>query len=250
MLKNVSAACLGNPYYRNLPDYEELKAANPFRLAAKESGFKTRPVIDKFDGFYDVLMCWNKDNECGWRDEDGSIVFSDIGGQPTLDFDPEVGHGSIWRLHSDDTLEPIMTPSPNWQGCVLQPRLCPANYGTFGGQIFFVGQTYPGRRGAIRPHAVYRIPIDGGEPILHGIVPNAGSVGKGIPGALMPGTFGRPETPWDGQFLVQSFMNCTIYRVLPDGDISPIVTLDSPEGAILPQMVINAPDWWQEMEER
>ena len=235
-----------NPFYRDLPDYAEIKAQNPFRMSVHEAGFSRRAIIDKGDGFYDVMMGWRYDDHVGWCEDDGSIIFGDIGGQMEIGWNPDQGHGSIWRLKPDDTLEAIMPPDPNWKGTVFEPRLAPAHFGPWGGHTFFVGQTLPGRVGATQPHAVYRVPPEGGAPETFCIVPNNGRIGGGVPGALMPGTFGRKGTPFEGVLFVQSFMNCTVYKVAPNGKIEPFLTLDFADGTIMPQMVINAPTWWKE----
>ncbi|MGE0044569.1 MAG: hypothetical protein AB7T08_02310 [Hyphomonadaceae bacterium] len=235
-----------NPAYAALPDYAALKRANPFRMKVSAAGYSTRAVIDKGDGFFDVMMGWRDDDRVGWREDDGSIIFGDIGGQSKVGWNPQEGHGSVWRLKRDDTLEALMPPGSMTHGTVFEPHKAPVNFGPWGDHIFFVGQTEPGRPGATKPHAVYRVAPEGGAPETFCVVPNNGRIGGGVPGALMPGTFGRAGTPFDGSLFVHSFMNCTIYRVTPDKKIEPFITLDYPDGMIMPQLVIYAPDWWRD----
>ncbi|MGE0386563.1 MAG: hypothetical protein AB7Q97_17685 [Gammaproteobacteria bacterium] len=238
---------LRNPAYPDLPDYPALRALYPFRMQVHAPGFKARPIIEPGDGFFDIMLGWRDVDRIGWCDADGSVVFGDIGGQRTPAWDPARGHGSIWRLHRDDRLEAIVPPGNVALGTVFEPRLAPANFGRWGGHIFFAGQTAPGRPGATRPHAMYRVAPGTDTPEVFAVMPDNGRIGGGISGALMPGTFGRAGSPFDGFLFAQSFMNCTVYRIDPDGRVDPFLTLDSPQGSILPLMVFHAPPWWGDL---
>ena len=54
-------------------DYGWLKEERTFQMDVKEAGFTAREVIAAGENLYDPQF--------GWLEEDGSITFSDIGGQ-------------------------------------------------------------------------------------------------------------------------------------------------------------------------
>lgn len=224
-----------------------LKELYPFRLTAHEPGYVTREILGVGEGYYDLLIGGNRDDRSGWVEPDGTIIFGDIGGQKEPGWNPNTGHGGIFRLNPDDSIDAIVPHGNIVNGTGFDPRKCPANFGPWKDHIFFVGQTQPGRPGAVEPHAVYKVAPGDPYARIFVLVPNNGRIGGGKAGAMMPGVFGRPGTPFDGWFYVMSFMNCTVYRVSPDGEIEPFLTLDFPDGRIMPQNVMYAPPWWGDL---
>jgi hypothetical protein len=223
---------------------QRVKDLYPFRLKVSHSAYRPREVLPVGEDYFDVLMGGNQDDRCGWVDPDGSVIFSDIGGQAAPGWNPLEGHGGIFRLRRDDSVESIVPFGNMGQATVFEPRCAPANFGPWMNHIFFVGQTSPGRPGATQQHAVYKVAPGENRPEIFCRVPNNGRISGGNAGAMMPGVFGRTGTPMDGAFFVMSYMNCTIYRVDPDRRIEPYLTLDFEDGRIMPQHFMYAPPWW------
>ncbi|MGE0046698.1 MAG: hypothetical protein AB7T08_13160, partial [Hyphomonadaceae bacterium] len=220
------------------PDYDALKRECAFRLKLHAPGFSARETIAPGDGFYDILL--------GYIEDDGALMFSDIGGQPEIGWDPERGHGSIWRRDRSGAMRCLVPAGATGRAMILQLRKAPAHYGPWGGHIFYTGQTEPGRPGATKPHAVFRVSPGAAAPELFVVMPDNGSVCGGVAGSLMPGCFGRAVGPFADSLFVYSIMNCTIYRITPDAKATPFITLDRPEGPIMPVRIDYAPDWWGE----
>jgi hypothetical protein len=222
-------------------DYEWLREQCQFKLTVPE-GFTVREVIPAGDVLYDPQLCW--------FEADGSAIVSDIGGQRKRGWDPEAGHGAMYRLRPDDTLETIIAPGEGGAGSFIRPKLAPDWFGPWGGHIFIAGQSKPGRLGAHSQHFLYRLAPGASKAEVFTELPHSGSIGGGIPGAMMPGAFGAKGTEHEGYFFVQSMMNCTVYRVSADGDIEPFIVFDesvTPK-TIMPLLIFYAPPHWSDLE--
>jgi hypothetical protein len=222
-------------------DYQWLRDQCEFRLTVPQ-GFSQREIIPTGDVLYDPQLCW--------FEEDGSAIVSDIGGQRERGWDPEAGHGALYRLRPDDTLETIIAPGEGGAGSFIRPKLAPDWFGKWGGHIFIAGQSKPGRLGAHSQHYLYRVAPGSNQVEVFARLPHSGSIGGGIPGAMMPGTFGAKGTEHEGYFFAQSMMNCTVYRISADGEVEPFIVFDesaSPK-TIMPLLIFYAPPHWGELE--
>jgi hypothetical protein len=226
---------------------KSLRELYPFRMKVRHTEYTAREIIPVGTGYFDVLMGGDRDDRGGLVEADGSFVFGDIGGQRNHGWNPNEGHGGIFRVNRDDSIEALVPHGNVGSGTVFEPRKAPANFGEWHGHIFFVGQTSPGRPGATRPHAVYKVAPGERHPETFVLVPDNGKISGGKAGAMMPGVFGRAGTPLDQSFLIMSYMNCTIYRVSPAGGIEPYLTLDFEDGRIMPQLIMYAPPWWGDL---
>lgn len=222
-------------------DYEWLRKQCEYRMSLPE-GFTGREVIPAGDVLYDPQLCWFED--------DGSAIVSDIGGQRERGWDPDAGHGALYRLHPDDRLETIIAPGEGGAGSFIRPKLAPDWFGQWGGHIFIAGQSKPGRVGAHSPHYLYRLAPGSSTPTVFAELLHSGSIGGGVPGAMMPGTFGAKGTEHEGYFFAQSMMNCTIYRISADGDVEPFIVFDesTTPKTIMPLLIFYAPPHWGELE--
>jgi hypothetical protein len=211
-----------------------------YRMRVLEPGFATREVIKPGDQLYDPML--------GWSEPDHSVILCDIGGQPQRGWDPAQGHGSILRLHADDELEVIVPPEQIGGGMPMSPRRAPAHFGSWEGTTFYVGQTLPGRHGALSGHAVFR--VEGHQGRLFSALPHVGSQGNGIAGALCIGGFGPKGSAEEGSYICNSQMNCVIYTVDADGQAEPYVILDEPTMPypVQPYRVFWAGPAWGELE--
>jgi hypothetical protein len=218
-------------------DYEWLREQCQFKMTVP-AGFTAREVIQAGDVLYDPQLCW--------FEADGSAIVSDIGGQRQRGWDPDAGHGALYRLRPDDTLETIIAPGEGGAGSFIRPKLAPEWFGPWGGHIFIAGQSKPGRLGAHSQHYLYRLAPGSSRAEVFTELPPSGSIGGGVPGAMMPGAFGGRGTEHEGYFFVQSMMNCTIYRVSAAGDIEPFIVFDesvTPK-TIMPLLIFYAPPHW------
>jgi hypothetical protein len=210
------------------------------KLQLHEAGYAVREVVPPATTLFDPML--------GWVDPDGSLVFGDIGGQLRPGWDPEVGHGSIWRLHRDDRLEAVLPPGAIGRGMVMFPMRAPATFGGHAGEIFFLGQLRPGRAGAHHTHAVYWVPPGSQFCEPFAIVPNAGRIGGGVPGALCPAGWGATGSPEEGTLFVTSLMACTLYAVTPDRRIETWLICDEEHAGVqfMPRQVLRASAEWGE----
>jgi len=224
-------------------EYQWLRDWCEPKVQVLEPGFAVREIIAPGDVLYDVQVFH--------AERDGSVLLGDIGGQPERGWDPTRGHGAIFRLRTDDELEPVMPVGKIGEAMVLCPLVAPDHFGTFGGDIMFVGQANPGRAGATRQHLVFRLPSGSDTPEVFAEPPHAGTAGDGVPGAMVTGVFGRPGTPHAGSFFVLSLMNRTIYRVGSDRSCEVFQTLDADvmDGrAVMPLMLFYATSHWGDLE--
>lgn len=217
-------------------DYGWLRADCQFRMRVLDKGYAGREVIPPGDRLYDPQI--------RWAEEDGSIVISDIGGQPARGWDPEGGYGALFRLETDDRLETIVPPGYHGKTAPIRPEKAPAGFGRWGGHIFTIAQAKGGRVGAHREHYVYRIDPADGVPHEFARLPLSGQVNGGVPGAGMTHQFGRKGTPHEGYLYVSSLMNCTLYRVTPEGVAKPYLLFDEKlvGRPMMPFLGFHAPD--------
>lgn len=223
-------------------DYQWLRDQCEFRMSVVPDGFTSREIITAGDALYDPQLCW--------LESDGSVIVSDIGGQKRRGWDPEAGHGALYRLRPDDSLETIIAPGHGGAGSFIRPKLAPEWFGPWGGHIFIAGQSKPGRLGAHSQHYLYRVAPGSSEAVVFAKLPHSGTIGGGIPGAMMPGAFGAKGTEHEGYFFAQSMMNCTIYRISADGEVEPFIAFDekvTPK-TIMPLLIFYAPPHWGELE--
>ena len=184
--------------------HDQLMAECAYKMRVLDPGFAGRIVIDAGEFLYDPIL--------GWVEADGTLYFSDHGPQKDpANWVPYQGHGTIHRLtrageHSR-LFEPGAVP-----GMPYLIRRAPAEFGDWGGDIFFPGQAKGGREGALSGHRLYRVNEDRPEPETFVDIPHAGTTGGGTPGAMMIGGFGRKGTAHEGTYLCQTMMNCVITR--------------------------------------
>jgi hypothetical protein len=211
-------------------DRNTLKAMRSTRIEVHDPRYEVEEIVGGGEFLYDPQVFWEPRPSPAWTGPEGSILISDIGGQPAAGWDPDMGHGGIFRLHADNRFETLMAQGVGRQAGVFRPIISPPDWGDFGDNIFFCSQSFPGRPGAIWDHVIYRLPPGADKPIGFGVPPRSGTRGKGISGALMPGVFGRPGTPEEGLFLIISMHNCTIYAATPVGEIFPWLVMDGVGG--------------------
>ena len=217
--------------------HDQLMAECAYKMRVLDPGFAGRIVIDAGEFLYDPIL--------GWVEDDGTLYFSDHGPQKDpANWVPYQGHGTIHRLtrageHSR-LFEPGAVP-----GMPYLIRRAPAEFGDWGGDIFFPGQAKGGREGALSGHRLYRVNEDRPEPETFVDIPHAGTTGGGTPGAMMIGGFGRKGTAHEGTYLCQTMMNCVIYQITPDRRCTPLFILEEVFGKpVMPYFVFYAPPVW------
>src|SRR5262249_8818127 len=146
----------------------------------------------------------------GFREPDGSILCTDIGGQEKPGFNPEKGHGSVFRLKPDDSIEYIVPPKNIGPYPPFNPFLAPPAFGDWGGQLFMAAQSFPGLPGANRPHCVVRVVQGESKPTFVTLFPNAGNMGDGIAGAGVSAGFPVKGSGYAPGFYAFTMKNCTL----------------------------------------
>jgi len=204
---------------------EELQKMTEFRAVVHDPRYEIEQIVPA-GNYYDLQVFWDWKDDSAWGDGKGSLLVSDIGGQPQRETDWAMGHGAIYRLNSNNSLDTIMAPGVGRQAGVFRPIIAPEGWGEWGGHIFFGSQVIPHRGGAVVEHMVYRIGPGDKHPQGFCVAPKNGTVGGGVSGALLTGVFGRKGTPEEGLLLIFSMHNCTIYAITPDGAIRPWLLMD------------------------
>jgi hypothetical protein len=228
---------------RSYTDLSWLVAETELKLEIREPGFAIRPIVEPATWLYDAQL--------GWIEEDGSLIFHDIGGQGKPGWDPEKGHGSTWRLHPDDRLEAIVPPGSSGRAMIMSPMKSPASFGEeYGDQIFVLGQLRPGRNGAHNTHGVFWVPPGAPTVEIFAVATDSGSLNAGKSGALVSPGWGADGTPEEGVVFVTSMYNCTMYKVDRHREIWPWVVGDGEHGTIqfMPREVFRAPATWGDLE--
>ena len=95
--------------------------------------------------------------------------------------------------------------------------VAPADFGSYGGQIFTIAQPAVQMPGAIANHVIQRI-----DPKTHTVttyctLPPFGKVEKGIAGLGVAARFGPAGSPYKGAFYAIAALNDVIYEALPNG---------------------------------
>jgi hypothetical protein len=224
---------------RSYTDLKWLEEETELKLEILEPGFEVRPIVPPATWLYDCQL--------GWIEDDGSLIFHDIGGQGEPGWDPEKGHGSTWRLHPDDRLEVIVPPGSSGRAMLMSPMKSPAEYGEeYGNQIFMLGQLRPGRNGAHNTHGVFWVPPGAGTVELFAVAADSGTLNGGKSGALVSPGWGVKGSPEEGELFVTSMYNCTMYKVDRHRQLWPWVIGDGEHGypQFMPREVFRAPQSW------
>ena len=223
---------------RSYTDLSWLAEWTKFKAEVVEPGFEIRPIIKAATTLYDTQI--------GWVEDDGSIVITDIGGQGEPGWNPEKGHGSIFKLYPDNRIEPIVPYGNTGRAMIMSTTKSPKNFGEYGDRPFPLGQLRPGRKGAHNTHCVYWVP-PGASWVEHFvIVPDSGSINEGKSGALMGPGFGEAGTPEEGYMFVTSMYNCTMYKVTSKREIWSWIVGDPEHAGIqfMPRWLYRAPKEW------
>jgi hypothetical protein len=227
-------------------DYGWLKEERALKMQVHAPGFSTSEVAPVGEHTYDpqLIFCPSQD----WLESDGSIIFGDIGGQETYGWDETKGHGSIKKLHADNSIEYLVRPDNMGTYMPLCPIRIPEEFGAFGNEVMLVGQAGPGRTGARNQHYVFKYRQGDERMEVFAEIPHAGPLNDGIPGAGLTGGFGPAGSPQEGKFFCMSMMNCTIYTVDNKGSIEPFSILAPPQvpAPMMPLDFQVAPEWWGE----
>ncbi|MGH7837751.1 MAG: hypothetical protein ACREQC_08005, partial [Candidatus Binataceae bacterium] len=111
--------------------------------------------------------------------------------------------------------------------------VAPADFGSFGGQVFSIAQPISAERGALQNHVIQRIDLAAKSASVFCTLPAAGSVGKGIAGYGVDARFGPAGSGFAGKFYSIAALNDMIYQTTADGACKPFVDLSqhgSPAG--------------------
>lgn len=224
---------------RSFTDLDWLRQDTEVRAECKEPGFTIKPIVESATWLYDCQL--------GWVEEDGTVIFHDIGGQGDPGWDPEKGHGSTWRLHPDNRLDCIVAPGSSGRAMLMSPMKSPATFGEYGNAVFLLGQLRPGRAGAHNTHGVFWVPPETGRVELYAVCSDSGSLNQGKSGALVSPGWGADGTPEEGTLFATSMYNCTMYKLDDRRRIWPWVVGDGNHGVaqFMPREVFRAPSSWE-----
>jgi hypothetical protein len=224
---------------RSFTDLSWLEAETELQLEILEPGFEIRPIV--------APATWLYDTQLGWVEDDGSLIFHDIGGQGEPGWDPEKGHGGTFRLHRDNRIDVIVPPGSSGRAMIMSPMKSPASFGEeYGNQIFVLGQLRPGRNGAHNTHGVFWVPPGAPTVEIFAVAADSGSLNAGKSGALVSPGWGADGTPEEGVLFVVSMYNCTMYKVDRHRQIWPWVIGDGEHSTVqfMPREVFRAPESW------
>jgi hypothetical protein len=95
--------------------------------------------------------------------------------------------------------------------------VAPADFGSYGGQIFTLAQPAVQMPGALANHVIQRIDPKTRTVTTYCTLPPFGKVGNGIAGFGVAARFGPAGSPYKGAFYAIAALNDVIYAILPDG---------------------------------
>jgi hypothetical protein len=101
----------------------------------------------------------------------------------------------------------------------------PAGFGSYGGQLFSLSQATTAMKGALSNHVIQRIDLAAHTTEVFCTLPNAGTVGKGIPGFGADARFGPEGSGFANVFYSITILNNMIYQTLPDKTCKPFADL-------------------------
>ena len=225
---------------RSFDDLGWLAERTQVRAEIVDPGFELKVIIPPATTLFDCQL--------GWVDPEGAMVITDIGGQHKPGWDPERGHGSVFKVHPDNRIEPIVPYGATGRAMIMSSMLSPADFGEYGERPFPLGQLRPGRAGAHNTHAVFWVPPDARWVEHFVIIPDAGSINGGKPGALVSPGFGPAGTPEAGSLYVIAMLNCVMYKVTSKREIWPFIIGDAEHSGIqfMPRYLYRAPANWGE----
>jgi hypothetical protein len=207
---------------------EKLRELTEFKVQLHDERYVVEPIVAGGEFLYDPQVLWDWKETGAWAGPAGSILISDIGGQPQADTNWSMGHGGLYRLHADNRWETIMAPGVGRQAGVFRPIIAPEGWGDWGNHIFFCSQVIPHRRGAVMEHMLYCLAPGDSMPFPFVVVPPAGRAQ--LSGGMVTGVFGRKGTREEALLLIMSPHNGTIYAVRPDASIEPWLVMDGESG--------------------
>jgi len=236
---------------RSYTDLGWLKEWTEIKLEILEPGFRYNAILPPATTLFDGQLRWIED--------DGTVVLTDIGGQAEPGWDPEKGHGSVFRLHPDNRIEPIVPYGATGRAMIMSSILSPPDFGEYGGRPFPLGQSRPGRRGAHNTHALYWVPPGASWVEHYAVMPDAGSINGGKSGALVSALtnttgenisqgFGLPGTPEQGYLYVVAMYNCVLYKLNAKRQVWPYIIGDVEHSGVqwMPRELYRAPASWGE----
>lgn len=95
--------------------------------------------------------------------------------------------------------------------------VAPADFGSYGGEIFTIAQPSIQMPGAIANHVIQRVDPKTRTVTTYCTLPPFGKVEKGIAGLGVAARFGPAGSPYKGVFYAIAALNDVMYEALPDG---------------------------------
>jgi hypothetical protein len=172
-----------------------------------EAGFSARMLIPPGE-LYDPLFM-RPHGSLVWMNDDGRAT--DGHGSRLLAITPQ---GGIRVLMGADKLL-----------LVTSFDLAPEGFGSYAGQLFSLSQATTAMKGALSNHVIQRIDLAARNASVFCTLPNAGTVGKGVPGFGIDARFGPNGSAFANVFYSITVLNNMIYQTLPDGSCKPFADL-------------------------
>jgi hypothetical protein len=172
-----------------------------------EAGFSAQMLIPPGE-LYDPLFMRPHGNQV-WMNDDGRAT--DGHGSRLLAITPQ---GGISVLMGADKLL-----------LVTSFDLAPEGFGSNAGQLFSLSQATTAMKGALSNHVIQRIDLAERHATVFCTLPNAGTVGKGVPGFGIDARFGPNSSAFANVFYSVTALNHMIYQTLPDGTCKPFADL-------------------------
>jgi hypothetical protein len=218
-LSIVMSQLYRQPFALAIPLGHEARAVIDLLLAppsiAAEPGFSVKLLVAPGE-LYDPLFMVPR-GDTVWMNDDGEE--SGAHGSRILEFKL---NGSFSVLIGANMLLPTTGMD-----------VAPADFGSYGGQIFTIAQPAVQMPGALANHVIQRVDPKTRTVSAYCTLPLFGKVGGGIAGFGVAARFGPAGSPYHGIFYAITALNDVIYAVLPDGtckEFADLSQLGSPAG--------------------
>jgi hypothetical protein len=197
----ITGAASARPLGREAQSVIDTLLAPPMIKA--EPGFRAKMLIPPGE-LYDPLFMvpWGSTI---LMNDDGKAI-GDHGGR-ILSITPQ---GEVSVVMDADQLLPIIVFDE-----------APQSFGHFGGQFFSLAQATSGMKGALANHVIERIDLATRKAEVFCTLPNAGMVGKGVPGYGADAHFGPDGSGFANTLYSTTALNDMIYQTHANGSCKP-----------------------------
>ncbi len=182
---------------------------NPPQITV-EAGFNARLLVPP-GTLYDPLFPIAGERDDIWLNDDGG--------------EENEGGGGIYAISREGSVRALVAVGKMPPPTAIDRA--PQSFGPYAGQVFALAQPQKGWSGATANHIILRLDPATWQPVKFAELPAAGSRNRGVAGAGIDMMFGPDSGPFAGRLFAITSSNNAIYEILPSGQASAFVVMDT-----------------------